>query len=103
MSTPEPPQSGPPAQETFHRLPDRERRAVLDIFRQETTGGFLLLGGAAIALLWANLAPESYDSVTGFTFGPAALNLDLSVATWAKDGLLAVFFLVVGLELKREF
>ena len=76
---------------------------MLDIFRQETTGGFLLLGGAAIALLWANLAPESYDSVTGFTFGPAALNLDLSVATWAKDGLLAVFFLVVGLELKREF
>ncbi|MGB9372660.1 MAG: Na+/H+ antiporter NhaA, partial [Jiangellales bacterium] len=103
MSTPEPPPSGPPALETFHRLPDRERRTVLDIFRQETTGGFLLLGGAAVALLWANIAPESYDSVTGFTFGPAALNLDLSVATWAKDGLLAVFFLVVGLELKREF
>lgn len=103
MSTPEPPPTGPPAQETFHRLPDRERRTVLDIFRQETTGGFLLLGGAAVALIWANFAAESYDFVTGFTIGPAALNLDLTLATWAKDGLLAVFFLVVGLELKREF
>lgn len=89
--------------EAFSQVSDRERRALLDIFRQETTGGFLLLLGAAIALLWANLAPENYEAVTKFTFGPAALNLDLSVATWAKDGLLAVFFLVVGLELKREF
>ena len=89
--------------EAFHRVSDRERRALLDIFRLETTGGFLLLAGAAVALLWANLAPASYEEVTDFTFGPAALNLDLSVATWAKDGLLAVFFLVVGLELKREF
>lgn len=89
--------------EAFHRVSDRERRELLDIFRLETTGGFLLLAGAAVALLWANLAPVSYEEVTDFTFGPAALNLDLSVATWAKDGLLAVFFLVVGLELKREF
>ncbi len=89
--------------ETFHRVSERERRALLDIFRLETTGGFLLLAGAAIALIWANVAPESYETVTDFTFGPEALNLNLSVATWAKDGLLAVFFLVVGLELKREF
>ena len=92
-----------PTTEAFHRLPERERRTLFDIFRAETTGGFLLLAGAAIALLWANLAPESYASVVSFTFGPAQLNLDLSVATWAKDGLLAIFFLVVGLELKREF
>ncbi len=92
-----------PSPEVFHRLPERERRTLFDIFRAETTGGFLLLGGAAIALLWANLAPESYETVSTSRFGPAALNLDLSVATWAKDGLLAIFFLVVGLELKREF
>jgi NhaA family Na+:H+ antiporter len=92
-----------PTTEAFHRLPERERRTLLDIFRAETTGGFLLLAGATVALLWANLAPESYTTLTEYTFGPAALNLDLSVATWAKDGLLAIFFLVVGLELKREF
>jgi len=89
--------------ETFHRVSERERRALLDIFRLETTGGFLLLAGATIALLWANLSPSGYETVTDFRFGPEALNLNLTVATWAKDGLLAVFFLVVGLELKREF
>jgi Na+:H+ antiporter, NhaA family len=89
--------------EAFHRLPERERRTVLGIFRRETTGGFLLLAGAAVALLWANLAPDSYGAVVSFRFGPEQLNLNLSVGTWAKDGLLAIFFLVVGLELKREF
>lgn len=89
--------------EAFHRVSEQERRTLLDIFRLETTGGFLLLAGAAIALIWANLSPESYREVTSFTIGPEALNLNLSLATWAKDGLLAVFFLVVGLELKREF
>src|SRR4029453_4074108 len=38
-----------------------------------------------------------------FTVGPPALHLDLSLATWAADGLLAIFFFVAGLELKREF
>ena len=37
------------------------------------------------------------------TVGPAALHLDLTLATWAADGLLAIFFFVAGLELKREF
>jgi NhaA family Na+:H+ antiporter len=89
--------------EAFHRVSEQERRTLLDIFRLETTGGFLLLAGAAIALIWANLSPESYKEVTSFTIGPEALNLNLSLSTWAKDGLLAIFFLVVGLELKREF
>ena len=35
--------------------------------------------------------------------GPASLHLDLTLATWAADGLLAIFFFVAGLELKREF
>src|SRR3712207_8948386 len=38
-----------------------------------------------------------------FTVGPAALHLNLSVSTWAADGLLAIFFFVAGRELKREF
>jgi NhaA family Na+:H+ antiporter len=89
--------------DAFDELTGRDRRSVADALRQETTGGLLLLAATAIALLWANLSPESYATVTTTTVGPASLNLDLSLATWAKDGLLAVFFLVVGLELKREF
>ncbi|MGQ0482911.1 MAG: Na+/H+ antiporter NhaA [Pseudonocardia sp.] len=71
--------------------------------RIETVGGMVLLAATAIALIWANSPfADSYLAVRDFTFGPAALHLDLTVAAWATDGLLAVFFFVVGLELKRE-
>jgi Na+:H+ antiporter, NhaA family len=42
-------------------------------------------------------------SARDYTLGPASLHLDLSLGTWAADGLLAIFFFVVGLKLKREF
>ena len=85
------------------RLPLLERGWVLQQLRRETVGGLLLLLAAAIALLWAN-SPwgDAYAALISWTVGPAALHLDLSLATWAADGLLAVFFFVVGLELKHE-
>jgi NhaA family Na+:H+ antiporter len=71
--------------------------------RTETVGGFVLLAAAAVALVWANSPwAGSYEAVRDLTVGPSALHLDLTVAQWATDGLLAVFFFVVGLELKRE-
>ena len=87
----------------FDRLPLSERSYVLNALRQETVGGALLLVAAVIALVWAN-SPwrESYDALTEVTVGPSALHLDLSLSTWAADGLLAVFFFVAGLELKHE-
>jgi Na+:H+ antiporter, NhaA family len=71
--------------------------------RTETVGGIVLLAAAAIAVLWAN-SPWSgaYRALRDTVVGPAALHLDLTLAQWATDGLLAVFFFVVGLELKRE-
>ncbi|PSL05377.1 sodium/proton antiporter (NhaA family) [Haloactinopolyspora alba] len=72
------------------------------MLRNETTGGFLMLLAAAAALLWANVGSDSYSTVITTTVGPESLHLDLDLATWAADGLLAVFFLVAGLELKRE-
>ncbi|WP_410637231.1 Na+/H+ antiporter NhaA [Amycolatopsis sp. lyj-346] len=71
--------------------------------RTETTGGLILLGATAVALLWAN-SPlrDSYDALRGFRLGPEFLHLNLTVGDWAKDGLLALFFFVAGLELKRE-
>ncbi|UNX56086.1 Na+/H+ antiporter NhaA [Georgenia sp. TF02-10] len=70
---------------------------------RETTGGALLIAAAALALLWAN-SPwrAAYDAVAHTVVGPAAWHLDLDLAHWAADGLLAVFFFTVGLELKRE-
>jgi Na+:H+ antiporter, NhaA family len=57
-----------------------------------------------LALVLANTSAAAlYESVRDFRLGPSALHLDLSVSAWAADGLLAVFFFVVGLELKEEF
>ncbi|MEU8250120.1 Na+/H+ antiporter NhaA [Nonomuraea sp. NPDC048916] len=81
-----------------------EVRRMTDILRKETVGGTLLLVGAVAAMLWANSPwADGYETVRDLTFGPAALHLDLSLAAWASDGLLAIFFFVAGLELKREF
>ncbi|MFW0786863.1 Na+/H+ antiporter NhaA [Gordonia sp. CPCC 206044] len=70
----------------------------------DTTSGVLLLIAAVAAVVWAN-SPwrDSYASLTAFEFGPEQLHLHLSVAEWAADGLLAIFFFVVGVELKQEF
>ncbi|MFI5492217.1 Na+/H+ antiporter NhaA [Actinoplanes sp. NPDC051859] len=81
-----------------------EARRIADVLRKETIGGALLLAGALIALVWANSPwSDGYHALLGYRIGPAALHLDLPLATWAADGLLAIFFFVAGLELKREF
>jgi NhaA family Na+:H+ antiporter len=81
-----------------------DARRVADILRKETIGGVLLLAGALVALVWANSPwAGGYEELRSFNLGPEALQLNLSVATWAADGLLAIFFFVAGLELKREF
>ncbi|MGW9301742.1 Na+/H+ antiporter NhaA [Streptomyces cyaneofuscatus] len=98
--TPAPPP--PPRRTLLGRLPLPERTYVAEALRTETVGGLILLAAAVAALIWANTFGGSYTSVSDFHFGPASLGLDLSVAHWAADGLLAVFFFVVGAELKRE-
>ncbi|MFF4531477.1 Na+/H+ antiporter NhaA [Streptomyces sp. NPDC001407] len=85
------------------RLPLPERTYLADALRTETVGGVLLLIAAVAALIWANTPlRDSYQSVSSFHFGPGSLGLNLSVQHWAADGLLAVFFFVAGIELKRE-
>jgi len=81
-----------------------ETQRIASVLRRETVGGALLLIGAAVALVWAN-SPwgEVYENIRDTRVGPASLHLDLTLGTWAADGLLAVFFFVAGLELKREF
>ena len=92
--------------ELFNRGSWSETSRITTILRKETVGGAILLAAAAIALIWAN-SPWSaaYHSLTDFKVGTddLGLHLNLSLGGWAADGLLAIFFFVVGLELKREF
>jgi Na+:H+ antiporter, NhaA family len=82
----------------------REAQRIVAVLRKETVGGALLLIAAAIALAWANSPwAGAYEALRDTRVGPASLHLDLSLGTWAADGLLAIFFFVAGLELKREF
>lgn len=76
---------------------------IREQLRNETTGGAVLLVAATIAMVWANSPwSASYTALIDTVIGIPALHLDLTIATWAADGLLAVFFFVVGLELKHE-
>ena len=73
--------------------------------RSEALGGYVLMLAAAVALIIANspLAPHYFDALAakfGFHVGPVMLRE--SVLHWINDGLMAVFFLLVGLEIKRE-
>ncbi|CAB4717289.1 MAG: Na+/H+ antiporter NhaA [Actinobacteria bacterium] len=80
-----------------------EHSRAAQILRAETTGGMLLIGAAVVAIVWANTPwSSSYADLRDLRIGPAAWHLDLSLGAWAGDGLLAVFFFVAGLELKRE-
>src|SRR6476661_2395057 len=81
-----------------------ENGRIAHVLRKETVGGGLLLVATVVALVWANSAfSDSYFTLLGTEIGPSALHLNLTVAQWAGDGLLAMFFFVAGLELKREF
>ena len=83
-----------------------ETRRIITILHKETVGGALLLFAAAAALIWANSPwAESYHALNDLRVGTDyyGLHLNLSLGGWAADGLLAIFFFVVGLELKREF
>ncbi len=76
-----------------------------DFLHKEATGALMLAAAAVIALVWANSPwSGSYESLwstkVSLSFGGHGLSLDLR--HWINDGLMAIFFLLVGLEIKRE-
>lgn len=90
-----------------HPAPPAPRSAsFLQAFlKSEALGGYVLMLAALLALLVANsgIAPAYFDALgakLGFSLGPVVLKE--SVLHWINDGLMAVFFLLVGLEIKRE-
>ncbi|MCC3277254.1 MULTISPECIES: Na+/H+ antiporter NhaA [unclassified Arthrobacter] len=81
-----------------------EAQRIGEILRKETVGGILLLVATVAALIWANSpVADSYFAVRDFEIGYEPWHLKLSIGAWAADGLLAIFFFLVGLELKKEF
>ncbi len=88
-----------------HSSSVRPLSPLRDFLSKETAGATLLCAGAVIALVWANSPwSSSYDDLWStrvvMSFGDFTMDLDLR--HWVNDGLMAVFFLVVGLEIKRE-
>lgn len=76
---------------------------AINRLRGESISGVLLIIGAAIAVLWMNTpGAHLYQTLQETTFGPESINLHIPLSQWASDGLLAIFFFVVGVELKRE-
>jgi len=73
---------------------------LTDFLRDEAAGGLALLLATGCALAWANAAPDGYASLWSRVLDLGVLELDLR--HWINDGLMAVFFFVVGLEIKRE-
>ena len=93
-----------PSQLPDDQAPHSMWRGIHQTLGKDTVGGALLLGATVLALILANTgAVGFYNGLRDFTFGPESLHLNLSVGAWAADGLLAIFFFVVGLELKEEF
>ncbi|MDO5081404.1 Na+/H+ antiporter NhaA [Buchananella hordeovulneris] len=96
--------SSPPTRRSRHMAFDELFDIVPGRLRDETFAGLLVLSAAALALVLANTgAAHWYHELAHYHVGPASLGLNLSLAHWAADGLLAIFFFVIGLELKTEF
>jgi Na+:H+ antiporter, NhaA family len=95
-----PERTGPDADER-HRL----IRPLVDFLHTEAAGGVALVAAAIVALLWANSPWDaSYDDVwtTHLAVALGDWELDLDLRGWINDGLMVLFFFVVGLEIKRE-
>jgi Na+:H+ antiporter, NhaA family len=94
------------------RKPPRPRKPVkqvldpvIDFLRTETGGGFALLFGALVALLWVNLGgSDGYEALwtTRLELGIGSASIDEDLRHWVNDGLMTLFFFLISLEIKRE-
>ena len=86
-------------------VPHRFIRPVIEFTRIEAAGGIVLLVAAAIAIIWANSAWSAayfdlFNTEIELSFG--AIHINETLKAFINDGLMVVFFFVVGLEIKRE-
>jgi NhaA family Na+:H+ antiporter len=86
-------------------IQSRKSSRLGEFLHAESAGASLLALGALVALVWANSPwAASYDEVwtTPLNLGLPRVGLDLDLRHWINDGLMTLFFFVVGLEIKRE-
>ena len=83
----------------------RLQGAIRDFVERETSGGFMLMGAALLAMLLVNLGGAPfYDAIWRLpvAVSAGAFAIDKPLLLWVNDGLMAVFFFLIGLEVKRE-
>ncbi len=95
----------PGAGRSAHQFAQAVRRPIEEFLHIEAAGGIVLLVAATVAVVWANSPfARSWEALwhipIGLTLGSWSFVRDLHF--WINDGLMTVFFLVVGLEVKRE-
>ncbi|HET9625808.1 MAG TPA: Na+/H+ antiporter NhaA [Kofleriaceae bacterium] len=95
-----PPETWGPARRAAHAIASPIQR----ILAVEAASGIVLLVATGAALLWANLWPASYEALWHTPIGLriAAWSFERPLHFWINDGLMTVFFFVVGLEIRRE-
>ena len=92
--------------ETTQTTPFRTLIAVKRTLGEERTGGLILVAVTVLVLAWANSPLVEYYLMlkeTHFHIGLGNWLLDMSLHHWLNDGMMVVFFLLIGLEIKREF
>lgn len=87
-------------------IPPRLRSAIHDFMKMESTGGVLLLIASIFAMILANSPMEGvYNLIldTKVTIKIGDFGISKPMFLWINDGLMAIFFFLIGLEIKREF
>ena len=94
----------PPWRQGVGRLPRLVVQPTIRFMRIEAAAGIVIVLGALIALIWANVDIHSYESFwhTPIIFDFDIIRLEESLEGWVNDALMVIFFFVVGMEIKRE-